>query len=117
VKRLLLLLALLAIPASAAPGTPSWILTLGEWSGPKTGERILDMKPLRAAVQALDSTPKARLEVMHNGGEGGVFWAVQIEGWLVSLGVPGSRIVLRTGAIKLDRVRILLLPPGIAPTP
>lgn len=117
-KRLLLLvLALAAVPAFAAPGAPSWVLTLSEWSGPKTGERILGMKPLRAVVQALDATPQARLEVMHNGGESGVFWAVQIKGWLVSLGVSGSRIVLRTGAIGPDRVRILLLPPGVAPTP
>ena len=94
-----------------AAGTGTWTLTRAEWSGVTNGQQVVAIAPLRAAVNALDKHRGDRLVVLHNGGEDGLFWASDLEGWLVSLGVPSSRIVDRIGAIKPGRIRLQLAPP------
>lgn len=94
-----------------AAGTGAWTLTRAEWSGVTDGAQVVAIAPLRAAVNALDKHRDARLVVLHNGGEDGLFWASDLEGWLVSLGVPSSRIDDRIGAIKPGRIRLQLAPP------
>lgn len=100
-----LILAGLCAAAHAA-GHDAWVLTRAEWSGVTDGAQVVAIAPLRAAVNALDKHPGARLVVLHNGGEDGLFWASDLEGWLVSLGVPSSRIVDRIGAIRPGRIRL-----------
>lgn len=105
----------LLLCCSAAPAAPAgpWTLTQAEWSGVTGAAQVVAIKPLRAAVSALDATPGARLVVVHNGGEDGLFWASELEGWLVSLGVPSERIVDRIGAIEAGRIRLRIEPaPG-----
>lgn len=112
---LCLISSLNAIAAGAVAN--SWRLTLAEWSGPKTASRVLKMKPIRAAVQALDKSPGARLELLHNGGDTGVFWAADLKGWLISLGIPGSRILVHTGGQTPGVLKIELLVSGSSPSP
>lgn len=97
---------------AAARGAPAhqWTLTRAQWAGGNTAASIVALAPLRAAVRALDAHAGAKLAVVHNGGEDGVFWASDLEGWLVALGVPAARIVDRTGAVSADELRLELLP-------
>jgi|GEM_PF-1192126 len=109
--------AALAMPLAAAASPQSWTLTRAEWAGAGSASRVLSLPPLRAAIKALDSHTGARLAVVHNGGEDGVFWASQLEGWLVSLGVPHKRLVDRAGAVRAGRLRLELETPGTAGPP
>lgn len=107
-----------AVNASAATSTSeAWKLTLAQWSGPKTAGSILRMKPIRDAVKAFDQTAGARLELLHNGGDSGVFWAANLKGWLISLGIPGSRILVHTGGLNPGVLEIKLLAPTVSKEP
>ncbi len=105
-----LLLALgLGFGAHAASVT-QWTITRAQWSGVVTAAQVLEVQPLQAAIVALDALPGSRLVVIHNGGENGLFWASDLKGWLVALGVPSARIVNRTGAIASDKIRLRIEP-------
>ena len=108
----LLLSILLASACLSARATDSggWVLTQAQWSGVTQASQVVAIAPLRQAVKALGAQPGSRLLVVHNGGEDGLFWASNLEGWLVSLGVPTSRIVDRIGAIKPGRIRLRIEP-------
>lgn len=105
----ILLAALAAGVAAQASPAPQWTLTRAQWAGGIAAGQIVAIAPLRAAVRALDGHPAARLAVVHNGGEDGIFWASDLEGWLVALGVPAARIVDRTGAVPTGQLRLELL--------
>lgn len=105
----ILLAALAAGAAAQAAPARQWTLTRAQWAGGTSAAQIVAIAPLRAAVRALDAHPGARIAVVHNGGEDGIFWASDLEGWLVALGVPAARIVDRTGALPAGRLRLELL--------
>lgn len=105
-----LVLAALAGTSAAHGRSPrQWTMTRAQWAGGSDAAHIVAIAPLRAAVKALDAHPGARLAVVHNGGEDGVFWASDLEGWLVALGVPAAKIVDRTGAVPTSELRLELL--------
>lgn len=108
----ILVLALGLAAAAEAAGARQWTLTQGQWSGVTTAAQVVRVAPLRAAVEALDAEPGSRLVVIHNGGEDGLFWAADLKGWLVALGVPSSRIVDRIGAIPPGSIHLRLQAPG-----
>lgn len=93
-----------------AGGNGPWILTEAQWSGVTQASQVVAIAPLRQAISAFDAQPGARLVVVHNGGEDGLFWASNLEGWLISLGVPTNRIIDRIGAIKPGRIRLQIEP-------
>lgn len=107
-KKFLAVLCLcgLSATASASQGPGPWTLTRAEWSGLTRASQVVAIKPLQAAVAALNARPHARLVVAHNGGEDGLFWASELEGWLVALGVPSGRVVDRIGAIAAGHIRL-----------
>jgi hypothetical protein len=108
-----LVLAVWCVAARAAGNGP-WVLTQAQWSGVTRAAQVVSLDPLRRAIQAFDAQPGAHLVVVHNGGEDGLFWASDLEGWLVALGVPTDRIVDRIGAIKPGRIQLRIepAPPG-----
>ncbi|MGA7964590.1 MAG: hypothetical protein WCB49_01580 [Gammaproteobacteria bacterium] len=95
-----------------AASTTQWTLTQAQWSGVTSAEQVIEVKPLRAAIAAFDATSGVRLVVIHNGGEDGLFWAADLKGWLVALGVPSARIVDRIGAIPPGRIRLQIEAPS-----
>lgn len=95
-----------------AASTAHWTLTQAQWNGVTSAAQVIAVKPLRAAIAAFDATPGARLVVIHNGGEDGLFWAADLKGWLVALGVPSARIVDRISAIPPGRIRLQIRPPS-----
>lgn len=100
----------LGISAGADAGVAQWTLTQAQWSGVTTAAQVIELRPVHAAVAAFDAAPGSRLVVIHNGGEDGLFWAADLKGWLVALGVPTSRIVDRIEAIAPDKIRLEVEP-------
>lgn len=98
-----------SVPAAAAQ---SWTLTRAEWAGVRSANQVVALGPVRNAVTALAADPGSRLAVVHNGGEDGVFWASDLEGWLISLGVPATRIEDRAGAVAPGELHLELESPS-----
>lgn len=113
-NRLRVALLVLAVSAgSASAASPrQWTLTRSQWSGVTTAAEVVAIKPLHAAVAAFEATPGARLAVIHNGGEDGLFWAADLKGWLVALGIPSARIADHTEAIPQDEIRLRIEKPA-----
>lgn len=110
-KRLVVATLVLACTfAAGAQESRQWTLTRAQWSGVTSAEQVVDLPPLHAAMKAFDAAPGSRLVVIHNGGEDGLFWAADLKGWLVALGIPSARIVDRTGALPPDRIRLQVEP-------
>lgn len=114
--------ALLVVGTAAWAGFPalaseSWTLTRAEWAGVQSASQVIAIGPVREAVTALAADPGSLLAVVHNGGEDGVFWASDLEGWLISLGVPAARIEDRAGAVVPGKLRLELESPGGEPPP
>lgn len=101
--------ALLAGVASGQDASQSWTLTRAQWPATENARDIVALAPVRAAVRALSDARGARLVVLHNGGEDGDFWASDLEGWLIALGVPARRIVDRAGALPPGELRLRIL--------
>lgn len=104
-----LLAGLIASVAVARTPSATWILTRAEWPAAENANEIISLAPVRAAVQALSASPRSRLAVVHNGDEDGVFWASDLEGWLIALGVPAKRIEDHTGAVPPNELRLRIL--------
>ncbi|MGH8225460.1 MAG: hypothetical protein ACRER1_04830 [Gammaproteobacteria bacterium] len=107
-----LALTVLMLCASAAAASQTWVLTRAEWAGPLNAQRVIALAPVRSAVHALDAASGSRILVAHNGGEEGLFWASNLEGWLVALGVPAARIVDRSAGVPPNEIHLELLPPA-----
>lgn len=99
-----------AAGALGAPAPHQWTLTRAQWAGGADAAQIVAISPLRSALHALDANAGTKLVVVHNGGEDGIFWASDLEGWLIALGVPAKRIFDRAGAVPVDQMRLEVLP-------
>ena len=97
-----LLLGLLSIAAQAE----EFILTQDEWARPRQGDTLVQMAPLRAAVQALNAAPGKRLLVHYPGGEEGGLWAHELRAWLIALGVSAQEIELVPGGADTLALRL-----------
>ncbi len=76
------------------------------WSVPKTAQVVLAMPVLQAVMHRLQDSAKARLTVYFPGGDEGSLWAIELRGWLVSLGLEASRIKLISGSQYPDRLQL-----------
>lgn len=81
-------------------------LTQDEWARPRQGDTLVQMAPLRAAVQALNAAPGKRLLVHYPGGEEGGLWAHELRAWLIALGVSAQEIELVPGGADALALRL-----------
>lgn len=86
----------------------SWNISLEEWSRPRSGESLVQMQGLVNAVKALNTEPLSKLQVRYPGGEEGALWASELRDWLVSLGIPSSRIELYPGQSSQEQITLIL---------
>jgi len=86
----------------------SWHISAEEWSRPRSGHSLVAMEGLVNAVQAFNQSNKSQLLVRYPGGEEGALWASELKDWLVSLGVPSSRIKLRPGQSSHEHITLML---------
>ena len=86
----------LAMQIQAAELTES--LTIEAWSVPRHGEVVRNLPVLRKVMQAMQSSPAARLLIRYPGGDEGTLWAHELRGWLISLGLGSDRMELMPGS-------------------
>jgi len=85
-----------------------WTISADEWSRPRTGYSLSQMKPLQASINQLNKTPGSILVVQYPGGEEGVLWVSELKDWLVSMGIPSKRIQMRAGQANHETITIML---------
>ncbi|MFO7604218.1 MAG: hypothetical protein R6X06_10455 [Gammaproteobacteria bacterium] len=82
------------------------LLSWAEWSVPRTAEAVLAMPVLQEAMQGLRQAEHASLRIYYPGGDEGSLWAIELRGWLVSLGLEADRIKLISGSQYPDRLQL-----------
>lgn len=93
------------------------MLSAQQWSVPRTGEALLEMPALRAAVEAYTAQGEAVLVIRHPGGDEGVLWAHELQSWLVALGIGSAHIELVPGSPDPQAIALEVQPRRGAPAP
>lgn len=88
----------------------SWQISAETWASPRSAIRLVDIKPLSEAVRVMNELPDATLLVAFPAGETGTLWASELRDWMVALGVPSARILLKENprndlTVKLSLVK------------
>jgi hypothetical protein len=99
----LILLLLVAQPVAAQT---VWQLDAADWSRPRHGEWLAGHPPLVAAIDALQQSPDAVLQIRYPGGDEGVLWAEELQAWLVALGLESNRIETLPGSAAADAIQL-----------
>ena len=82
------------------------VLSKAEWSIPKTAESVLAMPVLQDVMGKLQVSERSLLKIYYPGGDEGSLWAIELRGWLVSLGLESGRIKLIAGSQYPDRLQL-----------
>ncbi len=99
--RLLVFCLLLApLPLAAQSVT----IAAEQWARPRSGEMIAAFGQLSEVIKTLDDEPDRQIVIRYAKGESGTLWAEELRSWLVSLGVPSSRIALAVGLGSNDTI-------------
>ena len=104
VTSLVLIFLLCSAPLLAEVGE----ISAASWAQPRHGEWLLQQPGIASAVQALQQAPTSRLQLLYPGGDEGALWAEELQAWLVSMGVPSSRIERIPGSAQVDRIQLRL---------
>ncbi|HEX4299959.1 MAG TPA: hypothetical protein VH327_03730 [Gammaproteobacteria bacterium] len=90
---LIFVLALMpATGAGAATDPDSFILSAEQWALPRSGDTLIRLAPVRAAMADWLATPGARILIRYSGSDAANLWAGELQDWLVALGLPADRI-------------------------
>ena len=106
VAALIPLLLLYSLPLRA----DSVSITADRWAAPRSGEAVAGWSELRELMSAFDRRADTRIVIYHAPGETGSLWAEELRSWLVSLGVPSSRIMLKGTLQRHDLLRVETVP-------
>ncbi len=86
-----------------------WTITAIEWAQPRSGEMIRTLPGVRAAMGVLAQSTTSRLSIHHPGGDQAIWWAEELRGWLISLGLSSKRIDLVPGSGEADMMLLYLI--------
>lgn len=116
----LLVLVLIACswPGSGhAQGTINLVAVVGAevWALPRTAEVIAQNKAIAGVVRQLLDEPEQRLLLRYPEGEWGELWGMELQAWLVSLGVRSDRIILVQDYDDGEAVALSLVLPDAVP--
>lgn len=70
----------------------SYTITAEMWMQPRSGQVMLQMPPVHAAIRDWLKHPGSKLIILHSGDDMGSLWASEVQDWLVSLGIPSADI-------------------------
>lgn len=84
------------------------------WAVPRHADQLLVQTPLKVAAQQLWVEPDAYLVLNHPSSEVGELWGLELQAWLVSLGIASDRIELRGGYEGDDGVAIIVVSSAVA---
>lgn len=104
--RLPLIFLILLFGFSPLKAEPELLLGRAEWSVPKTADAILAMPVLQEAMKQLQASEQSILKIYYPGGDEGSLWAIELRGWLVSLGLEADRMQLVSGSQYQDRLQL-----------
>lgn len=107
VAMLFCLLAALPVQAGAAQSDQA-IIDSKTWARPRSGTRLVAMPQLAAIMREFEVQPKKALVIYHASGDDGVLWADELRAWLIALGAPSARLVVRAGLAPRDRLILKL---------
>ncbi len=83
-------------------------LSADEWARPRSGAMIVELAPVRAAVNYWLQVDDPVIVIRYPGEDSGELWAAELRDWLVTLGVSGSSISLQSGAGEADQVTLVV---------
>jgi len=86
-----------------------WRVSASEWAQPRSGEMVARLPGIRAAMRGVIESPSSRLAIHHPGGDQGIWWAEELKGWLITLGMSSSRIELVPGSGGTDMMYLSLI--------
>lgn len=103
---------LLAVAAGFAANAQAagYIITADMWMQPRSGQVMLQMPPVRAAVADWMKHPGSKLVILHSGDDEGSLWASEVQDWLVSLGIPSSDISKQVSGQDENSVTLQVTP-------
>lgn len=109
---MLLLTVALATPTPLAPAPEAaeFVVPADDWARPRSGERVVALPSVRAAVNAWSAAEDTQLVIVHPGGEAGALWGAEIRDWLVALGIAPAELALRAGSPRDDAIVLRLEP-------
>jgi len=87
-------------------------LSAEQWAVPRSVSSILSMQAVSSSIKVLQNNKYSSLVIHYPGGDEGSLWALELRGWLISLGLSASKINLIPGssdAAQLD-LEIILQP-------
>lgn len=88
----------------------SYTITADMWIQPRSGEVMLEMPPVHAAIQDWMKYPGSKLIILHSGDDMGSLWASEVQDWLVSLGIPSSDIARQVSGQDENSVTLEVTP-------
>ncbi|HHJ35467.1 MAG TPA: hypothetical protein ENJ87_06855 [Gammaproteobacteria bacterium] len=80
-----------------------------QWELARSGERILSLPELNQLVNKWLIDRDKIIEIRYPGGEEGEFWVQELTDWMVSLGIPSSRMVTVPGSGVEDVIKFALV--------
>lgn len=96
------------LPLMAGTVENQWTISAEEWARPRSGYSLSQMAPLRATINSMNENEDSLLILRYPGGEEGALWVSELKDWLVSLGVPSSRIKSRAGQSNDETITLML---------
>lgn len=87
------------------------VLRAEQWESNRNGEQILSLPVINKAVNHWLAEQGALLEILYPGGEEGELWVRELSDWLISLGIPSTRIIMSPGSGGDDIIRFRRVAP------
>ncbi|MGA9853554.1 MAG: hypothetical protein WBR15_11565 [Gammaproteobacteria bacterium] len=109
-KPFFIFLVLAAVLAAADARAGSYTITAGMWMQLRSGQTMLQMPPVRAAVRDWMRHPGSHLVILHSGDDMGSLWASEVQDWLVSLGIPSTDIAKQVSGQDENSVTLTVEP-------
>ncbi|MCW8888110.1 MAG: hypothetical protein OQK25_03500 [Gammaproteobacteria bacterium] len=88
-----------------------WVVSTTEWAQPRSGEMVSSLKGVRGALSAVIQLPGSIVAIHHPGGDQGIWWAEELKGWLITLGLDSKRVELVPGSGEADMMYLSLIEP------
>lgn len=91
------------------PAEKRWRLYAEQWELTRSGESIMSLPVLKEVTAAWLQEQHKVIEVQYPGGEEGEFWVHELMDWLVSLGIPSSKMLSVPGSGADDVINFTLV--------
>lgn len=101
-----LLLASIALGASAQACAQSFTVPAELWDRPRSGTAVMEPFAIRQAVVAWLARPGGRLTVHHGTSPESLVQAEELRAWLISLAIEADHVLLRNDLTPSELLRI-----------